>query len=144
MVLDLNGTLTEGNVSISKLTVYDRTLLPYIAQLEAHSNHPIAEPIQAHIHKTMKLKSLKSVSFRDIDTCHHAAISEFIHGKKLLIGNEKFLKAHRIIPIAKPYKNPSNCSIYFVYDGKVVGQEFLDHFIQNCFVLWEFQKRYVS
>lgn len=100
IVLDKTGTITEGVFEVTKVYAFElqpKKLLQLAASAEEYSIHPIAEAIK-NKNKSPKLetKYYKEISGKGI-SCH-------VEDKKVLIGNEKLLKEHKIItlPVTEP------------------------------------------
>lgn len=121
VVFDLNGTLTQGNITIKKFSIADKAFLGHVALLESKSDHPVAQVIQSYAeeHKTMANETLTMASF---DTHHHSGVQGLINGVRFMIGNKEMLAANGVVLIDKPYDNPDNGSVYIVRERQVIGQ----------------------
>lgn len=121
VVFDLNGTLTQGEVSVKEIHIADKKLLASIALLEHHSNHPIAKIIKTYIEQQgITVDPLQEVA--GVDQSHHSGIKGVIQGETYMIGNKDMLRANGITQIGSPYDNPENGSIYIVRGTSVIGQ----------------------
>lgn len=134
VVFDLNGTLTQGEVSVNALKIdsKNRDLLKYFALLEAKSAHPVAIKIKKYIeqHDIVVDESLEVSS---IDTRHHSGIKGTILGETFMIGNTDMLRANGVEIINSPYDDVKNGTIYMVRGKEVVGQIALtDHLRQDA------------
>ncbi len=134
VVFDLNGTLTEGEVSINSLEIDDknRALLKYFLLLETKSTHPIAVKISNYI-KEQNVLIDESLEITLVDTSHHSGIKGIVCGETFMIGNKDMLRANGIESINKPYDDVKNGTIYMVRGKEVIGQIALtDHLRQDA------------
>lgn len=117
IVFDLNGTLTQGKIEVSQLTIDEPTLLPLIAALESHSNHPVAKSIQYYIEQ-QDIQSSIPIEISHIDKTHHSGIKACINGDEYMIGNLNFLRHHQIPTDI----NTENTNHFIVKNKAIVGQ----------------------
>ncbi len=99
IVFDKTGTLTEGEFKVSGLYAENgfsqEALLELAAHAEGYSNHPIADSVRAaYLERTGKAVDLGRVGEAGEQAGH--GISVTVDGKKVLIGNEKLMKANGI------------------------------------------------
>ena len=135
VVFDLNGTLTQGEVSIKalKMDYKNRGLLKYFAFLEGKSAHPVAVKIKKYIEEQNVVVVDESLELTSIDTSHHSGIKGIIFGETFMIGNRDMLRAKGIETINAPYDDVKNGTIYMVRGKEVVGQIALtDHLRQDA------------
>ncbi len=118
VVFDLNGTLTQGIVSVEGLNIDDEKLLKFIASVGRNSNHPVATTINAYI--GIAPDDLLEVT--DVDKSHHSGIRGIINGETFMVGNKDMLLENNIEPNDGPYDAVKNSIIYMVQGSKVIGQ----------------------
>ena len=99
IVFDKTGTLTKGEFKVSGLYAENgfsqEALLELAAHAEGYSNHPIADSVRAaYLERTGKAVDLGRVGEAGEQAGH--GISVTVDGKKVLIGNEKLMKANGI------------------------------------------------
>lgn len=121
VVFDLNGTLTQGEITVSSLNVSDKKLLPYIALLESQSSHPAAKIIQNYIEQ-QDIDKDQSLKISEVDNSHHSGVKAIINGQLYMIGNKDMLLANGIKKINKPYNNSNNGAILIARGSSIVGQ----------------------
>ncbi len=95
IVLDKTGTVTSGEMSVSDIFVYDKTLsenefLAICTALEKGSEHPLANAIRK------KGESLNFPEVSDFKAYEGKGISGVINGEKYISGNLRFLKENNI------------------------------------------------
>lgn len=93
VVLDKTGTITEGVFEVTKINPMinqPKQLLQIVASAENYSQHPIATAIK----NKNKLPLLETTNYKEISG---KGISCKVDNKKVLVGNEKLLKDHKII-----------------------------------------------
>ncbi|WP_086980921.1 heavy metal translocating P-type ATPase [Vibrio aphrogenes] len=66
IVLDKTGTLTQGNIAISDIELFDaqyssNEVLQIAAALEQYANHPIAHAFAEHQHQNIKMQNVNNV-----------------------------------------------------------------------------------
>jgi Cu2+-exporting ATPase len=118
VVFDLNGTLTEGRISISNLHVTDERYLSVIDALESHANHPVSDSICSYI-KQLPSFAPQAIEFEEIDNSHHSGIRGKIGADWLMIGNTEMLKDHQIPFYLNPNSRPY--SLYIVLNQTIIG-----------------------
>lgn len=94
IVFDKTGTLTKGEFKVSKISpvlMTQETLLELAAYAECYSNHPIAGSIKEAYGKSI---DMARVSGAEEIAGHGIAVS--VDGKKVYIGNEKWMKEQNI------------------------------------------------
>lgn len=95
IVLDKTGTVTSGEMSVSDIFVYDKSLsekefLAVCAALEKGSEHPLANAVR----KKGERLSLPQVT--DFEILEGKGISGVIDNEKYIAGNKRFLKENNI------------------------------------------------
>jgi len=123
VVFDLNGTLTQGEVSVNAIKMDDKSrgLLKYFALLEGKSAHPVAIKIKKYIEEQDVVID-ESLEITSIDTSHHSGIKGTISGEIFMIGNRDMLRANGVEIINSPYDEVRNGTIYIARGKEVVGQ----------------------
>lgn len=126
IVFDKTGTITEGKPQVTDIltagAVSQMELLQLTASAENASEHPLGEAI------VVKAKELGQslISVEQFEAITGRGIHAVIHGKTLLIGNQKLLAEHKIDSVlmdeqanklAKEGKTP----MYVAYDGQLAG-----------------------
>ncbi len=94
IVFDKTGTLTEGVfevVEVSPVGISKEDFLYYSATSEYYSHHPIATSIKTYYKKEIDPKDIKNVKEKA-----GYGVEAFINDKKILVGNEKFMKKEGI------------------------------------------------
>ncbi len=95
IVLDKTGTVTSGEMSVSDVFVYDKTIsenefLSICAALEKGSEHPLAAAVRK------KGKNLPLPQVTDFKAFEGKGISGIINGEKYISGNIRFLKENNV------------------------------------------------
>ncbi len=95
IVLDKTGTVTSGEMSVSDIFVYDKSLskkefLAVCTALEKGSEHPLANAVR----KKGERLSLPQVT--DFEILEGKGISGVIDNEKYIAGNKRFLKENNI------------------------------------------------
>lgn len=97
---DKTGTLTTGEITLQRVQSSDSAatkvdedeLLKIAASIESNSEHPLAKAIV----KEAKNRKLKINSIETFQAIAGGGILATLKGRKLLAGNEKFVKSHAI------------------------------------------------
>lgn len=121
MVFDKTGTLTVGEPRVVGIYPTDPglnedSLLTLAAAADRRSGHPLAKAIVARSQE-MKLVLTEPSEFEMIQG---RGVRAMIDGKKVLVGNEAFLRENQIETFALPYE-PTGTTIYIAVDGRAVG-----------------------
>ena len=95
IVLDKTGTVTSGEMSVSDIFVYDKSLsekefLAICTALEKGSEHPLANAVRK------KGKKLVLPQVTDFEIFEGKGISGIINNVKYISGNKRFLKENNI------------------------------------------------
>lgn len=123
IVFDLNGTLTEGKITVSALNIdiANEKYLNHFALLESQTKHPVAKIIKSYI-KQQAMASSESLEISCVDKSHHSGLKALINDDLFMIGNKDMLLEHGITHFDTPYDKPENGSIYMVKGSSVIGQ----------------------
>ena len=125
LVVDKTGTLTEGKPVVTSVhSVPGRTpeeLLAYAASLEKRSEHPLAQAILSAANQ----KSLDIPDTRDFYYSPGKGVSGVIDGKKVMLGNDLFLKESKIqgdfTELSDRLRKEGSTVIYIAIEGEVAG-----------------------
>ncbi len=90
VVLDKTGTITEGKPQVTDELWVDNSAKAILAELEKHSEHPLAEAITEH------LKSANSVSVADFESITGKGVKGTYNGETYFAGNRKLLSENNI------------------------------------------------
>ncbi|MBE6002590.1 MAG: cadmium-translocating P-type ATPase [Lachnospiraceae bacterium] len=100
VVSDKTGTLTEGNFRVSEVITEEgvsrEELLRLAALAEGMSSHPIAKSIREELSATVSGTDINMNLVTDIENVSGQGIVCKIEGRKILIGNDKLMKANGI------------------------------------------------
>ncbi len=97
IVFDKTGTLTKGHLSISHICNYsnleENDIIEAVANIENHSEHPIAKGIVRYAEeKSIQVNSKKVTDFKNISgygiQAQYAGVTYFIGNKKWMIENQ--------------------------------------------------------
>lgn len=121
VVFDLNGTLTQGEISVENLNIKEKQLLKFIATLESLSEHPVSKTIQSYLEQ-QGIAVDKTLVFSSVDKNHHSGIKGVINGETFMIGNKEMLFANGVQHIHPPYNDIKNGTIYIAQGFDVIGQ----------------------
>lgn len=120
IVFDLNGTLTEGEISVESMHIKDKALLKYFALLEEKSDHPVAKKIKSEIEKQGKIVE-HPIEIVKLDKSHHSGVTGVMDGETWMIGNRDLLRSNGVeLPVSAD--NQKSAVIYMVKGLEVVGQ----------------------
>ncbi len=124
IILDKTGTLTEGKPVVSNIHLFSDTseeeALSIASSLEKGSEHPLAKAI---------LDKAAAISACQMEVSHFESVSGkgikgSVAGKKVLIGNRRFLEEHKIdldqsTDLLKQFKEAGQAHIYLASEGKL-------------------------
>lgn len=124
IVLDKTGTLTEGKPSVTDVQIaqgYDeQQLLVWVASLESHSEHPLAQAIVAYA----KQQALELVAVTDFQSMAGEGVTGQVAGKQIRIGAARAFEAQQVADfhqaaqqLAKAAKTP----LYVTVDGQAAA-----------------------
>ena len=114
VVCDKTGTLTEGVFEVQEINdILSNNILKYAAYAEYYSNHPISLSLKKAYKEKINEKSISN--FKETSG---KGVEAVIDGKKILVGNEKFMKENNI-----EYKQNEKIgtNLYIAIDGKYAG-----------------------
>jgi len=126
IVLDKTGTITAGHPALANVVtspgVDESELLSIAASVEAGSEHPLAEAIV--IGAKDRGAILKPVN--DFQAIAGHGVSASVDGKKILIGNTKFMQDNHIDLGQLPHKahrlsNKGETPMYIAQQNKIMG-----------------------
>ncbi|MFA0411397.1 heavy metal translocating P-type ATPase, partial [Vibrio splendidus] len=87
LIIDKTGTLTEGDIRISKVETFadldKETCLQVAASLEQHANHPIAKAFKTYISDGIEVESVNNVI--------GSGITGELNGQEVAIGSSEFI-----------------------------------------------------
>ncbi len=126
LVVDKTGTLTEGHPAVTALKpaeVQDETeLLRLAASLERASKHPLGEAIvRAALERKLALSDPA-----DFDSPVGRGVLGQVEGRRLVLGNPKFLKAQGVDTAsmdasAEALRQEGATAIFVAIDGRLAG-----------------------
>ena len=125
IVFDKTGTLTYGTLKIKEIKNYSKLstekLLQLVGSLEKNSTHPIARVFTTYLEE----HQLITIPIDNYQEESGLGISGEIDGKKILLGNAKMLKKHRIknnhLEEENQLTNQGNSILYVVEDQKILA-----------------------
>lgn len=91
LITDKTGTITEGKPSVEKIVAKNNNeneLIKYIAALNRHSEHPLAQAIVDFAHK----KDIKTSDVDDFENLSGKGVTGTVEGKKVALGNAILMK----------------------------------------------------
>lgn len=121
VVCDKTGTLTKGVFEVTHIAPADKmtedVLLELAAYAESYSNHPISRSLkEAYEKRTGKQVDATKVS--DVEEISGHGVSAVIDGRKVSVGNVKYMKLLNI-PYIKPQK--IGTEVHVAVDGNYAG-----------------------
>jgi Cu+-exporting ATPase len=126
LVIDKTGTLTEGRptvVAVSPASGFDEAqVLKLAASVERGSEHPLA----AAIIGAAAERKLELLPVRDFDAPAGKGVTGTVDGKRLALGNARFLgelnfDTSALAAEAERLRNDGATAIFLAIDGKVAG-----------------------
>ncbi|MFO7484037.1 heavy metal translocating P-type ATPase, partial [Oceanibaculum nanhaiense] len=126
VIVDKTGTLTEGRPKVTAIKTLsgfaEDDLLRLLASLEQSSEHPLAAAIVA----AAKERSLDLLQASDFDSPTGKGVLGTVDGRKLVVGNARFLGEHDIETgaleeIADALRQDGATAILAAVDGKPAG-----------------------
>lgn len=128
IAFDKTGTLTYGRLEVSDIISIDGSfskdeILSLAASAEAKSEHPLGKAITSCA-KDRKISLTESAEFKM--TTGKGVVAK-VYGKKILCGNEKFLREHNISLEKRIYTElemlrlQGKASVITAYDGNCIG-----------------------
>lgn len=120
IVFDKTGTITYGNLKISKLYNYSNynnsKLLNIVSSIESKSNHPIASAFKTNdkLHEVTSFKNIDGIGLKGV-----------INNKEYYVGNNKLIKKLKINNIHSKDEldlvNNGNSIIYVIEDNNIIA-----------------------
>jgi len=130
VVCDKTGTLTKGVFEVTQIVPVDKIteemLLELAAYAESYSNHPISRSLkEAYEKRTGKQIDVASVS--DVEEVSGHGVSTVINGRKVSVGNVKYMKLLNI-----SYIEPKNIGteVHVAVDGSYAGHLLISDIIK--------------
>lgn len=127
IVFDKTGTLTKGVFRVNHIETYgeysESEILTYAASVEQYSNHPIAKSINTafELQATEQYRDLYQ-SVKDMKEISGYGVEAIVSGKKVLVGNLRFLKENFLGQELKAGLNRINETIVYVgIEGQLAG-----------------------
>ena len=126
LVVDKTGTLTEGKPKVVALVETegnsDSEVLRLAASLERGSEHPLAQAIVAAANE----RNIALAEVRDFDSPTGKGVIGTIEGRRVVLGNAKFLRelgisTDALDPEAERLRQDGATAIYLAVDGKASG-----------------------
>jgi len=126
IVIDKTGTLTEGKPSVTSIAVTDggdeTEILRLAAAVEQASEHPLAAAIVA----AAKSRNIPLGKVEKFDAPSGKGVTGTVGGKRVAIGNAKFLMEMKIAtdalgPKASTMRNEGATAVFVAVDGKMAG-----------------------
>ncbi len=121
VVCDKTGTLTKGVFEVTHIApaekMTEEALLELAAYAESYSNHPISRSLKEAYEKKAG-KKIDTTSVSDVEEISGHGVSAVIDGRKVSVGNVKYMKLLNISYI-KPQK--IGTEVHVAVDGNYVG-----------------------
>src|SRR5699024_1740468 len=124
VVFDKSGTLTEGKIGVTDMIPTDdmeeEQLLSWIASVEQHSEHPIANGIVNEA-RNRELSLMKVDNFESITG---AGIEGMVDGKRILAVSPCYVKKQNVSFDEEKYESlaeEGKTVIFGILDGKLIG-----------------------
>jgi len=127
LVVDKTGTLTEGKPSVTSVVAlsdgYDEeTLLKLAASVERASEHPLAEAIV----RAAESRNIATAPVTDFDSPTGKGALGTVEGRKILLGNARFLLEHGVAADAaakeaETLRADGATAIFVAIDGRLGG-----------------------
>lgn len=114
-VFDKTGTLTEGKFTLTKINsrLESDEFLLYAASIEQNSSHPLASAVTEKLYET----GARPLCCTEFTEKAGLGASGIAGGKRVLVGNSKFMNENGIAP---PFEPPET-SVHAALDGEYVG-----------------------
>ncbi|RAP35441.1 hypothetical protein B1207_12110 [Legionella quinlivanii] len=123
VVFDLHGTLTTGIPVVEKVQFLDpvlnqKRIFSYIAALEKKAEHFIGEALFEHT--AAFGEEYKSLQIEDFNNRDHSGVSGIIDGLEICIGNEDFMRKHKVaVDINPSVLDDADSVAYVAINGKL-------------------------
>ena len=121
VVLDKTGTMTKGVFEVNGIhhnVLGNDKLLEYAAYAEIYSAHPISDAIKKAYGKPLDRKEVTSI--KEIPG---EGIEAIIKGKNVIVGNDKLLREHNVVPI--------QCHCIGTIVHVAIDNEYMGHILIN-------------
>lgn len=121
MCFDKTGTLTTGEITVKNVYVFNgftkEQILKYIYSLEKHSSHPIAKSIVKY---ALDNNISSSFEVKDFMTETGLGVSALVNNKRVIVGNEEFLKKNGI-SFSNIMFETSRSNLFISINGEISG-----------------------
>ncbi len=125
-VFDKTGTITEGKPRVTDIITAENVdpeeLLLSAASAEAASEHPLGEAVV----ERAKSDGLSLVPISEFESSTGLGISATINGKRMILGNARFIEQNKITPSelqarAAELQSEGKTPIYIASEGSLLG-----------------------
>jgi Cu2+-exporting ATPase len=121
IIFDKTGTLTEGKFGVTDTISFSETMKPeqmlmYVASVEAHSEHPIAQGISRSVEKTLPVDDFRAITGKGAEGR--------VDGKHVSVVSPGYLREHRItVPEEKigRLQTAGKTVVFALIDGELKG-----------------------
>ena len=137
VAFDKTGTLTNGNLTVKNILMFsnlsEKELLTLAASVETKSEHPLAKAI---VDKA-KENGAEICETEQFKMSAGGGVSATVHGKKIICGNEKYLKENGVnlteseTAQIKPLQLEGNATVIVAEDGHSLGVIALADSVKN-------------
>jgi Cu+-exporting ATPase len=126
LIVDKTGTLTEGKPTVTAIVATppfpEQELLRLVASVERPSEHPLAMAIV----QSAEAQGIPALPVSDFDSPVGKGVLGTVDGKRLTVGNARFLAEQRIdvmplAPAAEELRKDGATAIFAGIDGQVAG-----------------------
>ncbi len=128
---DKTGTLTTGQITVKNVYVFNgyskESILKYVFSLEKHSSHPIAKSIVKY---ALDQNIRNGLPVEDFTTESGLGVKAVINGKRIVVGNEQFLRQNGI-SFSNIIFEGSKSNLFVGIDGEVTGVIEIDDEIKD-------------
>jgi len=115
---DKTGTLTHGKPCVTQVVINERSIIPYLINLEKYSKHPIAKAIVSYAHDTL---DMDVINFENLPG---HGVRGIVGGAHVAAGTPKFLLEHGFADtdnILSQYENSNETIIFVGFEKEVAG-----------------------
>ncbi len=107
ILLDKTGTITKGKpavVKVQTVAIDEKLLMHYVLTMEQQSEHPLARAMVAYA-QSLDCEPMGEIC--DFKATSGLGISGVVEGKRIIIGNQRFMRQHHIAVdvMGDQYKN---------------------------------------
>lgn len=124
IVLDKTGTLTEGKPKVTDINIADsydqQQVLSWVASLESHSEHPLAQAILAYA----KQQAIDLLPVSDFQSMAGEGVSGQVAGKQIRIGAARAFQSAQISDFhdqAQQWAKAAKTPLYVTVDGQAAA-----------------------